>query len=132
MPSVSVNASSSALGVIQGVAGSVRANAQGMEHIGDRIRRLRNARGLSQAALAEQLGIKPASVADWELGDTRPSIARLPRLAAVLGTTVPVLLEGEPSGLAKKRNEFEKLLPTLDEEELDLLIRMARQLGKAA
>ena len=48
---------------------------------GDRLRRLRLSRGLSQAALAERLGISPSYLSQME-ADLRPLTARLRRRAA--------------------------------------------------
>ena len=48
---------------------------------GDRLRRLRLGRGLSQAALAERLGISPSYLSQME-ADLRPLTARLRRRAA--------------------------------------------------
>jgi transcriptional regulator with XRE-family HTH domain len=39
--------------------------------LGDRIRMLRERRGLSQAALAKQLGLNASTVAAWECGSVR-------------------------------------------------------------
>lgn len=39
-----------------------------------RIAELRNERGLSQAALAKQIGVSPASVARWEIGTRNPEL----------------------------------------------------------
>lgn len=47
--------------------------ADAPETMGDRIRRLREARGLSQEALGEILGVTRAAVSQWELG-TVPNI----------------------------------------------------------
>lgn len=54
--------------------------------------------GLSQRAVAKELGITDAAVCMWETGKTMPRAALLPRLAALYNCTVDELLrEGEPS-----------------------------------
>jgi transcriptional regulator with XRE-family HTH domain len=51
----------------------------------DEIRALRKRRGLTRAALARQVGVLPADVAGWELGQrfpTKKAAARLAELVA--------------------------------------------------
>jgi transcriptional regulator with XRE-family HTH domain len=50
----------------------------------DLIRRVRRALRLSQAGLAEYLGLTPSAVAHWEAGSRRPSSAVLRQLTALL------------------------------------------------
>lgn len=52
----------------------------------------RNKAGLSQAVVADKLGIKPASVSQWETGKTMPNADKLLELAALYGCTVEELL----------------------------------------
>lgn len=52
----------------------------------------RNKAGLSQAAVAERLGIAPASVSQWETGKTMPKTDKLKEIAALYGCTVDELL----------------------------------------
>jgi transcriptional regulator with XRE-family HTH domain len=49
--------------------------------LGKRIVRWRERHGLSQAALADRIGISPAAVAQWELGDTVPTTQNMKKLA---------------------------------------------------
>lgn len=59
------------------------------------IRRLREEKGFTQAALAEQLHISDKAVSKWETGKGYPDIALLQPLAAALGTGINELLSGE-------------------------------------
>lgn len=59
---------------------------------GNRILRLRNERGLSQAALAEKLGVTNKAVSKWETGKAKPTTDTLRRLAAIFETDVNELL----------------------------------------
>ena len=53
--------------------------------------------GLSQDALAEQLGISRQAVSKWETGESVPETGKLAALASALGITVDWLLsEAEP------------------------------------
>lgn len=49
------------------------------------LRRYRLAAGMTQAQLAQRLGIGPSSVSFWESGTTLPSPEMYPKLARVLG-----------------------------------------------
>lgn len=53
---------------------------------GEDLRRIRKRLGLTQAALAERLGVTPTSVARWERNEVsiREPIARLIRLLAAM------------------------------------------------
>ncbi len=60
----------------------------------ERIAHWRGVRGLSQADVARKCKVTPAAVGQWETGGY-PDVTRLPKIAAVLGTTVEVLIEGD-------------------------------------
>ena len=66
-----------------------------MQKIGERIAKLRRERDLTQADLAEWLGISYQAVSSWERGATMPDISKLVELSRALGTTVDALLTGE-------------------------------------
>ena len=51
--------------------------------------------GLSQAAVAEKMGISAASVCQWETGKSLPRADKLPEIAALYGCTVDELLADE-------------------------------------
>lgn len=56
------------------------------------LKRLRMAKGLSQANIAEHLGVSGPSISGWEKGRARPKEDRLSDLAALLGVPVSQLL----------------------------------------
>lgn len=56
------------------------------------LRSLRQERGLSQAALAEQLGTTQQTVARWEAGKSQISIVQLRALAVVLNSSIASIL----------------------------------------
>ena len=70
----------------------------GFETLGDKLARLRRAKGLSKTDLAERLGVTATSICYWEQGRSRPRLARLHELAALLGTSATMLLsyDSEP------------------------------------
>ncbi|MBR8303711.1 helix-turn-helix domain-containing protein [Burkholderia dolosa] len=64
------------------------------EHIGTRIRALRQAKGLTLQQVANEFWITRASVSEWESGRSWPDPSKLTQLAELLGTSVDYLLEG--------------------------------------
>ena len=52
------------------------------------IRALRIKAGISQRELADRLDLAPASVCQWESGETMPSPHRMPMIASVLGCSI--------------------------------------------
>lgn len=57
------------------------------DRVGENIRRLRRARGLSQEALAHESGMAMRYLAGIERGEENPSLAFLVRIATALGVT---------------------------------------------
>lgn len=88
------------------------------------IRALRLAKGMTLEEVGSVFGIKRASVAGWESGDTRPDIEKLVRLAKLFSVTVDFLLTGDAArGTPKQQivdwpfsfshSKFEALPPNL-------------------
>ena len=68
---------------------------------------LRRLRGLSQAALAKELGVSERSVIRWEMGDSDPPLGHVRRLAAYFGISVAYLIGevnefGQPADPARR------------------------------
>lgn len=66
-----------------------------MQEVGARIASLRREADLTQAELAEKLGISYQAVSSWERGASMPDIGKLMDLARALNVTVDTLLGGE-------------------------------------
>ena len=66
----------------------------GVDSVGDSIQRQRVAHGMSQAALAQSLGISRQSVAKWEAGKSRPELEKMMRLCSLFGCTMDELVYG--------------------------------------
>jgi transcriptional regulator with XRE-family HTH domain len=64
--------------------------------LGQRLVELRQAVGLTQMALGEQLGVHHSNIAFWELSGTPPRGEVLPKLAHALGVSVDELLGVTP------------------------------------
>lgn len=62
----------------------------------EQLRRLREARNMTQAALAFAAGVTPQAISQWETGESSPSMGRLARLADALGATVGQVIGTEP------------------------------------
>lgn len=62
---------------------------------GGMIRRFREERGMTQAALAEKLMVSDKAVSKWETGRGYPDITLIEPLAKALGLSVAELLSGE-------------------------------------
>ena len=67
-----------------------------MKFNSDVIRARRLALGLTQAQLAERVGVVVSLVSHWEKGDRLPSLRVLPTLASALGLTIDALYGREP------------------------------------
>lgn len=61
-------------------------------NFGANLRAARLAAGLSQADLAQAIGVDRTAISQWELGQSEPRIGRLPALAAALSTTCEQLV----------------------------------------
>lgn len=95
----------------------LQARLAGVESIHKRIKRLREAKGLSQEGLAKLVDVKYQSVQEWEREDgTAPTRKRQAAVATALGVTVHELMTGQPPSLL-----------TLSPKE-DLLLEMFRAL----
>lgn len=78
-----------------------------MTTLGDRIKTLRQAKGLSQQELADRLGITKGAVMHWETGRTKNiRNETMLKLVRILGTDQEFLLFGP--GREPERNKFRK------------------------
>jgi len=66
--------------------------------VGRNVRIWRLAKGLSQAELADRLGVTFQQVQKYEIGANRIGTGRLVKIAAVLGVPISVLFEGANAG----------------------------------
>lgn len=62
---------------------------------GAAVKRLREARRMTQAQLAQRLGVSDKAVSKWETGRGFPDVSLLEPLAGALSISVPELLSGE-------------------------------------
>lgn len=112
---------------------SLRHN-QCMSSIGERVRQLREDRGLSQAELARRIGIKQPSLWLIEKGETRTvKVSTLEALCEALSTTKEFLLRGddchdspESLELSAMESELIHILRTLPPDRRISLLEYAR------
>ena len=68
---------------------------------GKTIKRLREEKGMTQTALAEQIGVSSKAVSKWETAKGLPDISLIEPLSRALGVSVAELMSGGP---VKNRN----------------------------
>jgi|SRR5271155_5557885 transcriptional regulator with XRE-family HTH domain len=96
------------------------------KQIGDKIRDLRNVhngKGISQDALAEEIGTTPNTISRWETAVYKPSVQDLEKLARFFGVNISVFFPNIEPG-----ERIQALLSAtgdLDDEDLDELTRYA-------
>lgn len=76
--------------------------------LGNRIRELRKARGLSQEALAERMGVSRQAVAKWEDNQSRPSTANLIELSKFFEVDLNELVGSEAFPAAELTEDIKK------------------------
>ena len=65
---------------------------------GDRLARAREFAGMSQAQLARRLGVKTATIVNWEADRSEPRANRLQMLAGLVNVSIVWLMTGEGDG----------------------------------
>ncbi len=62
------------------------------------IKRMREARCLTQAELASKLNVSQSTIATWETQKGEPRTGTLPKIAQILGCTIDELFTDEEEG----------------------------------
>jgi transcriptional regulator with XRE-family HTH domain len=75
--------------------------------LGDRITQLRKARGITQAQLAQALGVSQQTVQAYEVGRRRIQVSNLPVVARTLSASLEELF-GEQAQFSRKRGPVPK------------------------
>lgn len=94
--------------------------------LGKRVREHRLARGLTQGQLAEKVGVETETISRLERGSTLPSLLKIEELAATLQTSLTDLIGGSSSLVSDQAIQLEKLLDGLDENDRNLILKVAR------
>lgn len=98
------------------------------QKIGALLRDLRKEKNLTQADLAEKLGVSNRSISRWENGMTMPDFDLLIELADFYGVDVREILDGERSDVTMDTQHKEELLMVADytNQEKKRMTRMVR------
>ncbi len=80
-----------------------------MNEFGEFLYKLRKEKGMTQADLAEKLGVTNKAVSKWETGEAMPETALLLPIAQIFGVTVDELLSGRRLQSEEPRQEEEKI-----------------------
>lgn len=90
--------------------------------LGERIAHARKERGMTQAQLADQLGIAQQTLGHYEVARARIAADLLPKLAEALDVSLDELLKGEPTvRIPGKRGPASRL-----EQQLDAITRLPK------
>ena len=81
--------------------------------IGRRVADARERKHLSQAQLADEVGVRQQTVAAWETGRNIPPTEKLGRLSAALGLSIDYLVLGE-DGQGGELERIQRLRHALD------------------
>lgn len=96
---------------------------------GTRLKKLREAKGISIYKLAQESGLSQGHISDLENGKNQPTIETLQRLLTPMGISLPEFFneDGEVSVLNDREKELVSSYRTLPDDKAELFL----QLGKA-
>ena len=75
-----------------------------MVEFGEQLRRAREAKGMTQQSLAEQLYVTRQSVSRWECGDRYPDLLTTKKISQILEVSLDDLLSGKEMTKVVERN----------------------------
>ena len=101
---------------------------QTAKRIGSLIAQRRKARGLTQAQVAESMGISNDALSRMERGGIMPSIPRLIQLSQILNCQTADFLTHSSPTLSDQGKRLETLLSKLDESEREEFLQMVENL----
>ncbi|WP_377158394.1 helix-turn-helix domain-containing protein [Roseateles sp. UC29_93] len=96
--------------------------------LGRNIASRRKALGLTQADLAERLGVDTETLSRFERGKHAPSLMTLERLAAELLATCAELLDEAPAAVTSEAHEMEALIGGLTQSDVAFIRRSLKAL----
>ena len=97
--------------------------------IGERIKKYRKNKEMTQDALAQALSVSPQSISKWECGDGYPDITLLPTIANFFEVTVDELIgNDEISAKEDVQKNFFRVINSLSlEDQLDLALKFHKK-----
>ncbi len=94
------------------------------------LKKLRSERGVSQTALAKEVGVSPGNIGDWEIGRSKPGYNALAELSRFFGVSADFLLglTGARQRVASEQCDGVPLSPT--EADLVAMFRLLDERGR--
>lgn len=102
------------------------------ESFGERLRRIREEKRLSQAELGERTGFQPSAISHFESGRRSPSFDNLKKLADALAVTIDFLLgrESVPTTAGPVAEKLFRNFEQMTAEDQDDLAKFAAMLAE--
>lgn len=94
--------------------------------LGDRLALARESQSMSQADLARRLGVRSATIANWETDRSEPRANRLQMLAGLLNVSIAWLMTGKGAGGPENSGETGNDVDALLADLRDLRTEQAR------
>ena len=122
-------------------SGMADGHGEGM-NLGESIRKIRQAKGLSQGEMQKRTGILRSYLSRVENGHTVPSLATLQRLATAMGVALSDFFSVEGDGAAAAASgsvdtatqylgELKNYLPQLSTEQRQELLTMVKEMAQS-
>lgn len=99
------------------------------KELGKRLRFVRLLRGLSQEAVANDLGLTKATVSAIERGKTEPRIVTIEKYTDYYGMSIPELFSLELTAVVPKRGDSQAIKPKTAQEIAEELAQCQRMVG---
>jgi transcriptional regulator with XRE-family HTH domain len=97
--------------------------------VGERIRKFRIQKGMTQADLSEKANIGLSHISDIELGKTKMMLVTFTRIAEALQISTDVLIRPDiPEVNNLYQNEFAEILGDCTPDEIDSIIKIVKEL----
>ena len=81
--------------------------------VGEKLKKLRKARGLSQEDLANDLNVSRQSISKWELGESLPDTNHLIRVSDYFGVSLDYLLRDKDLSEIKQQVVVKEVQPII-------------------
>lgn len=97
--------------------------------VGERIRKFRIQKGMTQADLSEKANIGLSHISDIELGKTKMMLATFTRIAEAMQISTDVLIRPDiPEVNNLYQNEFAEILGDCTPDQIDSIIKIVKEL----
>jgi transcriptional regulator with XRE-family HTH domain len=101
--------------------------------LSENIKEFRIEKGLSQAELAQKVGVSQGAIYFWEKGINEPTAGCIIKLAKVFSVTADELLSyqsDKADNLSERERKINKCFSALNESQQDILINVAEEFLK--